>query len=738
MAESIAIQTHDYKQQFCVTIYVSVFFVVISSLLISMEVYANKKNLFITHVEPSPNYSLTTDKYDREQIVDGRITNGKMWLHSSAVGWLRKTPVVIKIDVRSNEKINIDRHTLSVRTGAGSKQDVYMPRRIDVYGKYSDKDDKYSYLGVINSESNIYSKHRSTWLSLDYVGEYDLLVLVLHADKAFLFIDEVKLENNDKPEQHDSYTVHEENIIDPKTDSIKRLKERLSAEWENNHDEEFNYSNVNGSCKVYFESCWQGFSPGKGALPMLDKMKIFGYEGESESVCITVRNEDQNKPLKLSIKSNQLAEDDNLKLFDIQQVLASDGSVVNDPLIPIDNSDKIAISSNTSKHFMFSVPIRKDANKNIAITVKSEDGSCNKSLQVALNKIKIDVSGIEANAVNWGYHSDEPIWNDPLKTVEDLSAHGINTIVIHPSLLMNKNKDIHKSPDKFLSLINYIKSYPPETKFILFLGLSNERRVKLLHIDKIFSEADTKKLKIPALREWFVGLIAAMKQAKASNRWWLYPFDETGDDTLQKIIKLGQWIEKEKLGVRIYSNPLRGGNRSNSTSIGYLERANAYVDWWQPTLSFAEGEGGKFFTKLEKPWSIYHNPPQPVKSASPLGDYRLPAWRAWLLGADGLGFWSYSDTGGSSAWDDFDGYRADWAVVYESEKGPVSSIRWEAFREGLEDLKLLYAVDQFANINNKPYLSEIVRDEVKRAMRGNGNVDPAYQVREIIYNLVPK
>jgi hypothetical protein len=56
-----------------------------------------------------------------------------------------------------------------------------------------------------------------------------------------------------------------------------------------------------------------------------------------------------------------------------------------------------------------------------------------------------------------------------------------------------------------------------------------------------------------------------------------------------------------------------------------------------------------------------------------------------------VGFWSYSDTNGSSAWDDIDGRRPDWAVVYESDKGVVSSRRWEAFREGLEDYALLVA-----------------------------------------------
>lgn len=62
-----------------------------------------------------------------------------------------------------------------------------------------------------------------------------------------------------------------------------------------------------------------------------------------------------------------------------------------------------------------------------------------------------------------------------------------------------------------------------------------------------------------------------------------------------------------------------------------------------------------------------------------------------MIDAKGVGFWAYSDTSGSSAWDDFDGRRPDYAVVYENKNGPVSSRRWEAFREGIEDYQLFSA-----------------------------------------------
>ena len=78
------------------------------------------------------------------------------------------------------------------------------------------------------------------------------------------------------------------------------------------------------------------------------------------------------------------------------------------------------------------------------------------------------------------------------------------------------------------------------------------------------------------------------------------------------------------------------------------------------------------------------------KKGHPLAFYRLQAWRAFKYGASGLGFWAYADTGPhGTGWDDFDGVRPDFSVIYEGRKSILSSKRWEAWREGVEDFVLL-------------------------------------------------
>ena len=58
----------------------------------------------------------------------------------------------------------------------------------------------------------------------------------------------------------------------------------------------------------------------------------------------------------------------------------------------------------------------------------------------------------------------------------------------------------------------------------------------------------------------------------------------------------------------------------------------------------------------------------------------------------GFGFWAYADVGQSgTAWNDTDDVWPDYAVIYEGHLGIVSSKRWEAWREGVQNFALLSA-----------------------------------------------
>lgn len=80
---------------------------------------------------------------------------------------------------------------------------------------------------------------------------------------------------------------------------------------------------------------------------------------------------------------------------------------------------------------------------------------------------------------------------------------------------------------------------------------------------------------------------------------------------------------------------------------------------------------------------------------SPAIEARMIPWLAAHYGLDGYLRWAYN------SWSDKDPYnkpvfnfiQGDDYYIYPGENGPVSSIRWELLKEGIEDFELLRIVD---------------------------------------------
>ena len=89
------------------------------------------------------------------------------------------------------------------------------------------------------------------------------------------------------------------------------------------------------------------------------------------------------------------------------------------------------------------------------------------------------------------------------------------------------------------------------------------------------------------------------------------------------------------------------------------------------------------------------------KAAHPIGVARRNFWRAFHLGLKGQGVWAYAcsgwqTTGAETAWTEMDnsGGRGDNSMIYRGKYGPVTSKRWEAWRDGVEDHWLLTILEK--------------------------------------------
>src|SRR5207247_10567386 len=76
----------------------------------------------------------------------------------------------------------------------------------------------------------------------------------------------------------------------------------------------------------------------------------------------------------------------------------------------------------------------------------------------------------------------------------------------------------------------------------------------------------------------------------------------------------------------------------------------------------------------------------------PLRYNRANAWRAKFFGLSGIGFWTHSTTE-ADLWLAGKTFNDEFALVYPGEL-PVPSARWEAVRDGLEDVAAIGLLEQ--------------------------------------------
>jgi len=95
----------------------------------------------------------------------------------------------------------------------------------------------------------------------------------------------------------------------------------------------------------------------------------------------------------------------------------------------------------------------------------------------------------------------------------------------------------------------------------------------------------------------------------------------------------------------------------------------------------------------------------------------MDGWLAWKLGLKGVGYWIYVGKWGGRYSGLPDNKRADCAMVYLGHDGPITTRRLEAYREGLEDYKLLWIIDRAAGApGHDPALARNARVHVGTAM----------------------
>lgn len=286
---------------------------------------------------------------------------------------------------------------------------------------------------------------------------------------------------------------------------------------------------------------------------------------------------------------------------------------------------------------------------------------------------------------HWGYVHSSVLKDQPEAALKDQVAHGTNVFVglFQPQAKYNEAGELVGEID-FTAHDAYVRRHAPHG-LILFCGYQGGLRGPGSTDSPAYEKAH-----VAWLRAWVKHLA---EMGVSYDGFALYPVDEIGlhPGLLEIYRRYAKLAHEADPNILVYTDPTSGN------TMEQLESVAPYTDIWCPNrsafmignneeqLAFMKSTGRTVWT-----YECYAH----VKYLPPLGYYRGQAWLAWHHGLSGIGFWSYC----TSRNDPWFAPRAEneYLLIYPGE-GVVSSKRWEAIRDGVEDFSMLTALRQAAD-----------------------------------------
>jgi len=281
----------------------------------------------------------------------------------------------------------------------------------------------------------------------------------------------------------------------------------------------------------------------------------------------------------------------------------------------------------------------------------------------------------------WGYVERSHFSDFIEESVADMAAHGSNVFSIStvPRATYDDSGAL-TGPIDFTAHDEFVARYSPHgimlfqhTGALSGPGPMDGEAYRTAHI--AFLHAWVEHLKVLGL---------------TYDDWALYPVDEPGLQAglVERFLFFARLAREADPNIRIYANPVA------RITTEELESMVPFVDIWAPhrvgflldtgldRLELMHATGATMWT---------YECEGDAKRQSPLGYYRGLAWLSWHRSLTGWGFWTYC-TSQHDPWFVPSG-SLDYLLTYPG-RGPVSSKRWEAVRDGIEDYGMLWRLLQ--------------------------------------------
>jgi hypothetical protein len=293
-------------------------------------------------------------------------------------------------------------------------------------------------------------------------------------------------------------------------------------------------------------------------------------------------------------------------------------------------------------------------------------------------------------------------WGAPEKAqLEDLLAHGNNVFCV-PLPAPQYDAQSRLTGSDYAKLDAVLARLSGKDVILLFTGLPGLRGA--------FGGAVYQR----DLKVFLDGMVSHLAGfGFDTNHFALYPFDEPGGagwNAVNQLVEFGKLVRAANPRMMIYVD---GGGE-----LPMFQAMAPYIDIWCPGI-YMLPEKTPLMDLVRKTgkmlWSYncaygYSRPVGPnLKNMNLIGDYRAAALLAFRHGATGIGFWCYNL--GGDPWGRID---MEYMLVYPGSRKPVTSRRWEAVREGIEDYRILVALRKHLSGYGGDNLTENARTRIQR------------------------
>jgi outer membrane protein assembly factor BamB len=428
--------------------------------------------------------------------------------------------------------------------------------------------------------------------------------------------------------------------------------------------------------------------PSEIAIPL--KIKRRSISGEHEPVSIKLLNMNPES-VSISCTLQKKSGSPQITVFEVKPVPTNQKTIAWDPLEPLGNK-KITIPSLETREIWLDIDLAGVKAGEYELLTIFDSGKAKTTVEIRLEIVPFKMAGFDAMRLCcWAGYNEN--------AVVDLLQHG-NTVFTCPlpPVKITGEEPFQLNID-FTALDEFIRPMKGHDVYLLMPGIPD---LAVPLEDAVY---------VPRLAQY---LDQVLKQLAAAgipeDHVALYPHDEPGGhgwETIRHYITFAGQGVKARPALKFYVN---GGG-----DLAMFEALNEIAAIWcpsyfmlgdkTPVMNFLK-QSGKILWTYDCAYAYARPIGANVKTINVVAQYRLPAVFAHHFGATGIGYWCYNV--GPSMWEPIE---LEYPLVYTNKDGThTSSRRWEAVREGIEDTRIIIALQEKLK---DPGVSEEAKSQIR-------------------------